>query len=119
MTVDRRTPVARRPKLLSRCGRPEAEPEREATVDSNELDAQRGAYREGFPFYRENELMLNWYAGRIVRALAARGARSVVSLGIGQQIVGPRILRDALPLLDAYYVVEGSGEAIEEFRRGI
>jgi SAM-dependent methyltransferase len=88
-------------------------------VDTNELDAQRGAYREGFPFYQESELMLDWYAGRIVRALAARGVRSLVSLGVGQRIVGPRILRDSLPVLDAYYIVEGSGDAIEEFRRGV
>jgi SAM-dependent methyltransferase len=88
-------------------------------VDTNELDAQRDAYREGFRFHHENELMLDWYAGRIVRALAARGVRSLVSLGIGQRIVGPRILRDALPALDAYYVVEGSSDAIEEFRHGV
>jgi SAM-dependent methyltransferase len=95
------------------------EPAREAPVDSNELDAQRAAYREGFPFHREDDLMLNWYAGRVVRALASRRARSVVSLGIGQQIIAPRIFRDALPALDGYYIVEGSGEAIEEFRHGI
>ena len=83
--------------------------------DPGDLDRATG-YRAGFPHHDENLLMLGWYAARLAATLAARGARSVLSLGIGHQVVSRRLGGLLGRGLDAYTIVEGSSARIDELR---
>jgi SAM-dependent methyltransferase len=86
------------------------------SVDPNDLDAATG-YQEGSPFYDENLLILGRYAARLERTLRARGARRVLSLGIGHQVVSRRLASLVGSGIDEYTIVEGSSARIEELRR--
>jgi SAM-dependent methyltransferase len=80
-----------------------------------DLDGATG-YRPDFPYHDENLLMLGWYARRLEATLVARGARRVLSLGIGHRVVS-RCLADLRGRgLDAYTIVEGSAARIDELR---
>jgi 2-polyprenyl-3-methyl-5-hydroxy-6-metoxy-1,4-benzoquinol methylase len=81
-----------------------------------DLDALKPAYGEQFKFHDENLLMLGWYARRIIAAMRARGHRSVLSLGIGHQVLARAIIGELGSALDRYVVIEGSREIIENFR---
>lgn len=83
--------------------------------DPGDLDRATG-YRAGFPHHDENLLMLGWYARRLAATLAARGARNVLSLGIGHQVVSRRLGGLLGRGLDAYTIVEGSPARIDELR---
>lgn len=84
--------------------------------DPGDLDAATG-YRRDSPFHDENMLMLGWYAERLERTLRARGARRVLSLGIGHQVVSRRLAGLVGSAVDEYTIVEGSAARIEELRR--
>jgi SAM-dependent methyltransferase len=81
----------------------------------SDLDGATG-YDAGFPYHDENLLMLGWYARRLERTFLARGARRVLSLGIGHRVVAGRLARLHGRGLDAYTIVEGSEARIEELR---
>jgi SAM-dependent methyltransferase len=87
------------------------------TADPGDLDAATG-YGRDFPFYDENLLMLGWYATRLERTLRARGARRVLGLGIGHQVVSLRLAGLVGSAIDAYTIVEGSRARIDELREG-
>jgi trans-aconitate methyltransferase len=84
-------------------------------MDSSELDRSTG-YRPEFKFYDENLRMLTWYADRLVAAVQRAGARSLLSLGIGHQVVSRTILGRLGGSLGEYTIVEGSAARIAEFR---
>ncbi len=85
--------------------------------DPHDLDGQRSSYHAGFRFFDENARALTWYAERLVGCLARRDCRSALSLGIGQRIVGGRLIEATLAgRLERYMIVEGSATAIEELR---
>lgn len=86
------------------------------SADPADLDAATG-YRPDFPYHDENLLMLGWYAARLERTLRARGARRVLSLGIGHQVVSRRLGGLLGSGVDSYTIVEGSLARIEELRR--
>jgi SAM-dependent methyltransferase len=81
----------------------------------SELDRHTG-YRPEFKFHDENLQMLSWYAERLVDALKRSGARSLVSLGIGHQVVSRRLLESLSGTLDQYTIVEGSAARIAELK---
>jgi hypothetical protein len=84
-------------------------------VAENELDKATG-YRPEFKFHDENLRMLSWYAERLVDALRRSGARSLLSLGIGHQVVSKRLLESVGDTLESYTIVEGSAARITELR---
>jgi SAM-dependent methyltransferase len=86
-------------------------------VGPQDLDGQRSSYTAGFQFFDENARTLAWYAARVWRCGQRRGARRVLSLGVGQRIVA-RVLAIARNegRLDRYVIVEGSQAALDELR---
>ena len=84
-------------------------------ADPNDLDGATG-YRPDFPYHDENLLMLGWYARRLEATLLARGARRVLSLGIGHRVVSHRLAGLRGRGIETYTVVEGSAMRIEELR---
>jgi len=80
-----------------------------------DLDGATG-YRPDFPFHDENLLMLGWYARRLEATLLARGARRVLSLGIGHRVVSRRLAGLRGRGVEAYTIVEGSAARIDELR---
>jgi SAM-dependent methyltransferase len=85
-------------------------------VGPEDLDSATG-YRPDFPYHDENLVMLGWYARRLETALLARGARRLLSLGIGHQVVSRRLGGLLGRGVDSYAIVEGSSARIEELRR--
>ena len=87
---------------------------------SDDLDALQPAYSPSFKFHDENLWMLSWYARRMVECLRREGRRRLVSLGLGHQVVCDAILKDLLPSLESYTIVEGSRAILDDFaaRRG-
>ena len=82
-------------------------------MNTNDLDGHTG-YRTEFKFHEENLRMLGWYAERFVTALGRVGAQSLLSLGVGHQVVIRRILDQMGHGLESYTVVEGSSARITE-----
>jgi len=82
---------------------------------SEDLDRFTG-YRADFPYHDENQLMLAWYAERLCGSLARRGARRVLSLGIGHTVVSRRLVGLVGKGVVSYSIVEGSRERIAELR---
>jgi SAM-dependent methyltransferase len=87
-------------------------------VSGENLEGFTG-YRSDFPYHDENQLMLAWYAERLAGSLQRRGARRVLSLGIGHTVVSRRLLGLAARGDFAYSVVEGSAERIAELRAAV
>ena len=82
-----------------------------------DLDGASG-YRRDFPYHDENLLMLGWYARRLEATLRRRGARRVLSLGVGHRVVSRRLGGLLGAGVDSYTIVEGSAARIEELRQG-
>src|SRR5262249_55332674 len=55
-------------------------------------------------------------AQRIIEVIRARGYRSVLSLGIGHQVLPTSIIRQLGAVLEQYSIIEGSREIIANFR---
>jgi len=87
-----------------------------SATDDHALDAHAGSYGEGFKYHDENLRMLAWYAERMIAAVRRTRARSLLSLGIGHQVVIRRVLQELVPDLDQYTIVEGSPAMIERLR---
>jgi len=85
------------------------------SANPEDLDGATG-YRPDFPYHDENLLMLGWYARRLETTLLARGARRVLSLGIGHRVVSRRLAGLRGRGVDSYAIVEGSAARIEELR---
>jgi SAM-dependent methyltransferase len=84
-------------------------------VDPKDLDQHTG-YRPEFKFHDENLAMLSWYAQRLSTALLSAGSRSLLSLGIGHQVVSRRLLSELSGTLRQYTIVEGSATRIAELQ---
>lgn len=85
-------------------------------MSTEELDAATG-YGTDFPYHDENLLMLGRYARRLEATLLARGARHLLSLGIGHQVVSRRLGGLLGRGVDSYTIVEGSAVRIDELGR--
>jgi SAM-dependent methyltransferase len=86
-------------------------------VSAEELDGATG-YRRDFPFHDENLAMLSWYSRRLADRLRERGARRVLSLGVGHRVVSRRLNGLLGSGVDWYGIVEGSAARIRELRDG-
>jgi trans-aconitate methyltransferase len=84
--------------------------------EGHELDAHAGSYGDDFKYHDENLRMLAWYGERMIAAVRRSGARSLLSLGIGHQVVIRRVLGELVPELDRYTIVEGSPAMIQRLR---
>ncbi len=84
-------------------------------MGKDDLDQFGAAYGPAFRFHEENLWMLSWYAQRMVRALETQKTRSLLSLGIGHQVVSSAILESLGRVLREYTVVEGSPASIQRF----
>lgn len=82
-----------------------------------DLDGATG-YRPDFPFHDENLAMLTWYSRRLAERLRERGARRVLSLGIGHQVVSRNLGVLLGRGVDWYAIVEGSASRIADLRKG-
>lgn len=85
-------------------------------MHNNCLNSFKDAYIEDADFYDENVLMLQWYAKNLIHSLKTRQSKSVLSLGIGHQIVSSLIIHEMKDVLENYCIVEGSNEIIQLFR---
>ncbi len=85
-------------------------------MPSEDLNQYGDAYGEAFEFHDENLAMLRWYVQRIIASIDKRSARSLLSLGIGHQVVSRAFIADVAARLDRYVIVEGSADIIAKFR---
>lgn len=81
------------------------------------LNAYKGAYETKFKFYDENQWYLNEYSAQMAKTIRHEALKSILSLGIGHQVVSNKIisLLDE-KILSHYEIVEGSAEIIDNFR---
>jgi trans-aconitate methyltransferase len=77
-----------------------------------------GGYGEEFPFHDENLLMLERYVRRFTSSVTERGARHVLSLGVGHRVVSRRLSALLGAGIESYTVVEGSAARIAELEAG-
>jgi trans-aconitate methyltransferase len=82
---------------------------------AHELDDLAPAYQPGFRFHDENLAMLSWCVERMLASLRRSGARSLVSLGIGHEVVSRRLIDALAGSLESYTIVEGSSAVIDRF----
>jgi 2-polyprenyl-3-methyl-5-hydroxy-6-metoxy-1,4-benzoquinol methylase len=75
----------------------------------NKLDSFSAAYQSTFPYYLDNELILNWYPQRVLKL--AQGD-SVLELGIGHGLTSATFAKH----FTKHVVIEGSEDVIAQFR---
>lgn len=82
------------------------------------LDEQTQSYTQAFPHFEENRIVHVAYGERIAARIRERGARSVLSLGIGHTEVARPII-DCLRrgVLERYVIVDASNELVTALRR--
>lgn len=88
-------------------------------MQRNALDKHKSSYHETFTYHDDNALMLNWYLERMVEHFERIGVSSLLSLGIGHQIIARRFIERLADSLDRYVLLEGSKEILEEFRAAV
>lgn len=81
-----------------------------------DLNQHKNAYEKQFRFYFENHLYLGKYAELMCKSIQVNNLKSVISLGIGHEVVSGKLLN----LLETgqisrYQIVEGSDEIIQKF----
>ena len=76
----------------------------------NSLDNFVAAYGEDFSYAFDNNIMLNWYPGRIMQLCPGRG--SLLELGIGHGFTTNRFSK----YFSRHVVIDGSASVIEQFR---
>jgi SAM-dependent methyltransferase len=86
-------------------------------ADLKALNEHSDSYQATFKYHSDNEIGLAWYSRRMQEWLRGTSSRSLVSLGIGHQIVADGFLNGIAKELDRYVIVEGALDIIETFRR--
>jgi SAM-dependent methyltransferase len=85
--------------------------------DRENLSEFSSAYHSDFKFFQENQWYLKRYVDRIAEFVRANDVRSMLSLGIGHQVVSSRLLSLlGTGALKRYTVIEGSEEILDGFR---
>ena len=82
----------------------------------SQLDDSLPAYTAAFPYFQENEAASQWFTRRVAQTLASSQARSLLSLGLGHQIVAAGFIKTLAEKLDHYTIVEGSAALVEQFK---
>ncbi len=86
-------------------------------MSEKELDTSRAAYTEQYPYLRENARMHTWFAERTAEGIEQRGYRSLLSFGIGHEIVPGFMIDRLAPKVESYTIMEGSQAMIDDFRQ--
>jgi SAM-dependent methyltransferase len=79
----------------------------------NKLDRVSSEYRPGSATEIENNLILNWYPGRILKRLDKDSIGSILELGIGHGYTTTLFNEH----FDRHVVIEGSAAVIKQFRK--
>ena len=82
---------------------------------NEDLSQYKTAYQNSFKFNDENQLMLQWYASRIIQKATVFDSVDMLSLGIGHGTVSQAIIRELEKRLKRYVIVEGSRDIIEAY----
>lgn len=80
-------------------------------MKKNTLDNFKDSYNKDFKFHDENIQMLTSYAERVINTLTSNKAESLLSLGIGHEIVSKSLMNK----VKNYHIIEGSGEIIKNY----
>jgi SAM-dependent methyltransferase len=81
------------------------------------LNDYKSAYHAQFKFYNENQWYLSQYFKYMADTIGAQKFKSVLSLGIGHQVVsGGFVSMLTNKQIDSYDIVEGAESIIAEFR---
>ena len=86
-------------------------------TDATTLDSHAAAYSKAFAHFEENRIVHEAYGLRIAAQLLQRGARQVLSLGIGHTEVARPVV--GLPCggqIDRYVIVDAAPAIIADFR---
>ena len=84
--------------------------------EKENLDQFKGAYETTFKFYDENQWYLKQYSDLMCETLVQENAKSVLSLGIGHEVVSKALMNLLESNLESYHIVEGSPEIIKNFQ---
>lgn len=82
------------------------------------LDSLTSGYEESFPFAMENKLMHQTFATQLCTVLNCSQVESLLSLGIGHQIVINELVQNE-HLYTSYHIVEGSSKIIQTLKRNV
>lgn len=80
------------------------------------LNEYQEAYHVDFQFYDENQWYLAHYAKKLCASIRENKYSSVLSLGIGHQVVSEHILNELNNTLTSYTILEGSEDIINAFK---
>lgn len=80
------------------------------------LNSYQDAYKAEFRFIEESTMSHNFYAERLCNVIYESKAKSVLSLGIGHQIVSDAIINELKRNVKRYVIVEGSPDIIADFK---
>ena len=80
------------------------------------LNNHKTAYEKGFHFYFENHLYLGKYADLMCEKIQKQSFQTVLSLGIGHEVVSGKILSMLNEnLISEYEIIEGSEDIMNKF----
>ncbi len=83
------------------------------------LDKYQDSYTTEFKFFDENYYFLSHFASKVCDAIRSESCESVLSLGIGHQIVNGSIRKEFENSLKSYTILEGSLDIINELSGSI
>lgn len=81
------------------------------------LDTFKTAYNKEFKFYDENQWYLKQYSKYLISTVKEKSIKTILSLGIGHQVVSESITSLLDSHLNNYCIVEGSSDIIEKFKK--
>ena len=83
---------------------------------NEDLNQYQTAYNPTFKFYDENHWYLKKYAHLMIDKIRDENLKSVLSLGIGHEVVSTEIIRLLQNGILEYHIVEGSKDIINKFK---
>lgn len=84
-------------------------------TNNENLNLYKDAYKDKFEFFDENHWYLNHYAKIMSSIIREEKYASVLSLGIGHEVVSDMMLNELNHNLKKYVILEGAEEIIENF----
>lgn len=84
--------------------------------EKENLDQFKGAYETTFKFYDENQWYLKQYADLMCDNIIKEEAKTVLSLGIGHEVVSKSLIDLLGTNLESYHIIEGSPDIIKNFK---
>jgi SAM-dependent methyltransferase len=88
------------------------------TVTAETLNSHGLAYTQAFPHFEENRIVHVAYGHHIARSIEQRGARTVLSLGVGHtEVAQPLLALLRAGRIDRYVLVDGAPAILEAFAK--